>query len=109
MVFAVLFGLIYGFGIALLICAPILNRSNNLGDSKGGVDDFSKSGMRTYRTQDRVPSNTLLDDICNPVILKNNAERNWGVEPDYSEMYNKNQSMEDEINNMDLSNTSWHT
>ena len=38
--FAGLFALAFGFGLAFWICGNKLNKSNNIGDSRGGVSDY---------------------------------------------------------------------
>ena len=70
MIIGALFGLILGFGFALIICGYILNKSNNLGDSKGGANDFSKTGIRVARSLNKVQSTISVDDVYNPVIIR---------------------------------------
>ena len=43
---SVTLGLGVGFGLAFLICASLLKKSNNIGDSIGNIRDYSDTGVQ---------------------------------------------------------------
>lgn len=47
-------GILLGAGVALAVTANILYKSNDLGDSKGTIFDFSKKGVNMLYSKDRV-------------------------------------------------------
>lgn len=53
-------GLLLGAGIGLAISANILFKSNNLGDSKGTIFDFSKKGINMIYSANRIKKNTYI-------------------------------------------------
>lgn len=54
-------GIGMGTGLALLIMSILLDKSNNIGDSKAQVKDFSGSGIIWLNKKDRVKSKIPLD------------------------------------------------
>lgn len=63
-VLAIIIGLGYGIGLAFLIMALILNKSNNLGDSRSKKEDYA-SGILYFSQQDRMSplNNAFMDYV----------------------------------------------
>lgn len=59
-----------GAGLALTITTAILNKSNNLGDSKSSLSDFAPGKIHYLAKENNVIRNTKTDMINNPVILE---------------------------------------
>lgn len=60
-VLALIIGLALGIGITLAILGRALDKSNNLGDEKPKITDFSNRGFVMVVKQDKVRSDTKLD------------------------------------------------
>ncbi|MCQ2533569.1 MAG: hypothetical protein MJ172_03265 [Clostridia bacterium] len=56
-------GLLLGFGVALFVTANILLKSNNIGDSKGTIFDFSKEGIDMLYSEDRIKERTFIPSV----------------------------------------------
>ena len=58
---AVIIGLALACGVALYLCARILDKSNNFGDFSGNADTLSTRGVVYTSSVDRVRKNTIPD------------------------------------------------
>lgn len=63
-----------GTGLALLLTSSLLNKSNNFGDSKCNLYEFTPHLIRGKVQQNRVRKNTPVDDIQHPIILEHIKE-----------------------------------
>lgn len=102
--FALVIGFILGvpaaFGMALLICSSILNKSNNFGDSKGDLMAFSTSGIQGRNYRDRISRNTNLDPVVNPTMIAADREASG---------YTPLPTVEEEIASAsNINNVQWH-
>ena len=60
--FAGLFALAFGFGLAFWICGNKLDKSNNIGDSRGGSKTYQAE--TTFYSQMQQNGENCLQDIC---------------------------------------------
>lgn len=97
-IFATIFGLPLGIGVTLFIMATALDKSNNFGDNKASLINFSKHGIQGLNSQNRIRKNTPLDPVCNPEILRHDKLEN------NSDSIMTDTSLDEEIDSMDLSN-----
>ncbi|MBQ0011407.1 MAG: hypothetical protein KBT07_01725 [Clostridiales bacterium] len=76
MVLALLFAIPLGIGLALYIVASLLERSNNFGDSRAGLADFSDQGhFQGRKSWNNInPDSTPLPPTSNPIILAHREE-----------------------------------
>lgn len=52
--FALIIGLVFGFGLAYYLVGTAVNKSNNKGDSKGTIHHFSKQALQMKASEDNV-------------------------------------------------------
>lgn len=69
-IFATILGLPLGVGLSLYITSNMLDKSNNFGDSKGDIRNFSRGGLMGKNFKDRVSKSIAFDPIQNPTILE---------------------------------------
>ena len=86
-VLAIIIGLGYGIGLAFLIMALILNKSNNLGDSRSKKEDYA-SGILYFSQQDRMSplNNAFMDYVETNLELLVSSRDYRSVKPRSSAM-----------------------
>ncbi|MCQ2516326.1 MAG: hypothetical protein MJ094_05635 [Saccharofermentans sp.] len=96
--FAIILGVPLGTGLALRLVGSMLNKSNNLGDTKCTLSDVSKGGLLGQDFKNRVKKETPLRDVLNPRILEH---RRGTINPDVI--------VDDkDYDNPELANINWH-
>lgn len=95
--------IVLGVLCAVTIMAKVLNKSNNLG-ATGNVSPTVKGNVKIYDRIDNNGNCPLQDEIHNPVILAHMGE---GSGSSYSSE-NSKLSLEEQIDNADFGNISWH-
>lgn len=96
--FAIILGVPLGTGLALRLVGSMLNKSNNLGDTKCALSDVSKGGLLGQDFKNRVKRETPLRDVLNPIILEHRrGTANLEVIED-----------DRDFDDPELANISWH-
>ncbi len=96
--FVMIFSLLFGISVALTVCSVILDKNHNKGDSIGEVPNYSKEGVTFYHSDDKMPSEPRLSSVHNPRMV-NEVE---------TYQASKAQTLDEMIDNEDLSGIQWH-
>ncbi len=81
-----------------MIMARKLNTSNNFGDTKGSLETFAGTQTVYREKKDRVPKNMELPEIKNERFLS----------PSQRLVFNSSSYNEEDFNDPNLANVSWH-
>lgn len=54
LILAIIIGCFVGFGIACICVGIAVSKSNDLGDSKGNLYDFTQGSWKTLHSQDNI-------------------------------------------------------
>ena len=98
--FSLLLASALGFGMAFIVLTYILNKSNNMGDSKSDFSEFSNDAIFTSK-EDRIPSinmNEYCDSTLTGMVQSNSfrSRQSTALRPSPDKMVSRLISNEDD-------------